>query len=111
MNQDYYIDYFIKKFEQIPEDMWCTELYTDNFGRCCARGHCGDGKIGRNDELRSLFEVLGKVPLTTINDGFDSRYQQPVIKDRVLAALRDIKSGKLDAKTNLFTDNTQNFIS
>jgi len=38
----YDIQYFIDKFEAIPENKWIKgTVYDTNSGRCCALGHCG----------------------------------------------------------------------
>lgn len=95
------VDYFIKKFEAIPEALWCTGAY--EYGdRCCVLGHCGfhytiadDGLATKHDQaleglaLIELFHKKGLQP-TNINDGEDGRYAQSSPKERILAALRAI---------------------
>lgn len=88
----YTVEYFLDKFEAIPEDQWCTGGLADQDGRRCAYGHCCNiDKFGVNftDESRALLQ-LGWYP-TVVNDGHSPRYQQPTPKQRVLAALRDLK--------------------
>lgn len=67
MNYD--VDYFINKFEAIPEEMWCVGLWVDSEGRKCALGHCMDAKaniIGchfyREEQiaLKNIKNLLGK---------------------------------------------------
>jgi len=111
---DYNIDYFIKKFEAIPEKMWIT-LNRGALGTPrCALGHCYNGVNGHAEEeaLSKLFiengltyiEGLnyesdkkyyirpGKGPaVALINNGMIHEYQQPTPKQRILAALYDIK--------------------
>lgn len=41
MKSKYTIDYFISKFESIPEDKWTTGIYQDEEDRFCVLGHCG----------------------------------------------------------------------
>ena len=102
----YDVDYFLKKFEAIPDDLWLIGTFqrTDEAGviRRCALGHCGGDGDGKYPEmtneyiaLKRIFtyaDFLGKAfYVTTINDGNDPRFQQPTPKARVLAALNHIK--------------------
>jgi hypothetical protein len=92
----YDVDYFIRKFAAIPEDNWYTHEYTNNDGtKMCALGHCGsrqdEDDTSQSNALRDILEHC----VGSINDGSDSRYQQPTPKQRILAALNDIKAGKL----------------
>lgn len=84
----YSIEYFIEKFEAIPEELWITGHYTDNDGRYCALGHCGLRTrmliCQESDALQTL------LPHTQyINDDRHPSYKQPTPKQRILAALRD----------------------
>jgi len=92
----YDIDYFIAKFEGIPEDKWCTGDYEDSHGRHCALGHCGGSLFSaRTKEEESLFSILGKVGM--INDGkigYDQFGDHP--KKRILSALSKAKEGTLN---------------
>ncbi len=92
--QVYDVDYFIRKFEAIPEEQWCTRQYTDDEGRHCALGWCRgfDGEYGYAEEV--ALERIAPFFVPDVNDGNDVRYQQPTPKQRVLAALRDIKETK-----------------
>ncbi len=67
---DYTIDYFISKFEAIPEDKWVIGVVRTNDGRCCAMGHCGvtySDNIGfgsdsywvSTKEANALLKILG----------------------------------------------------
>lgn len=84
MNYD--AKYFIKKFEAIPEEMWVAgEIVGPNF-ESCALGHCVmEGTDG-------YLSVLLKYNAAEINDGEVERYQQDTPKQRILAALRDVKN-------------------
>lgn len=105
--EDYTVDYFIEKFEKIPEDKWGIKRLTDDMGNHCALGHC---KVVENtqptSEAISLAGILLPLSETTlsitverdwyfivypINDGHHTNYQQPTPKQRILAALYDIK--------------------
>ena len=115
----YTVDFFINKFEAIPENKWCSGIffgYTSFWGiikkpngQRCAQGHCMElVKLRRNsadiksrsleetEALRKIFsDALGfdKVHYTValVNNGEDKRYQQPTPKQRILAALYDIR--------------------
>lgn len=118
------VDYFIKKFEAIPEELWCVgEQYNRNTKQRCALGLCnfehdGTRKLGAfdvNSESDRLSYILPPVEViknisgnsgyesggiadrefgnnvAAINNGESKRYQQPTPKQRILAALYDIK--------------------
>lgn len=95
----YNIPYFIKKFEAIPEDKWCTGEFDLN-GRHCVFGHCGMsaestvGKIPEAQALTSLFHRYGGGAVAT-NDDFDTDRNlgqgHEVSRDRILAALNWIQ--------------------
>lgn len=98
----YTVDYFISKFSAIPDNLWNAGEMIDKHGRHCAYGHCGvtDGDIVNdtmNEEgkaLSDLFYKNGLIPhlsVIGVNDGNDKRYKQPTPKQRILAALYDIK--------------------
>jgi hypothetical protein len=92
----YDVDYFIAKFSAIPDAAWLTGEY-EYKGKCCALGHCGISyKPGATqseeaDALIDLFTLIGQDP-TQVNDGEASEYPQLTPKERILAALRDIKA-------------------
>jgi hypothetical protein len=97
----YDVDYFINKFEAIPEEKWIT-LAFGSAGAHCALGHCGcdEDENGtrlhtiESAALENLFLQNVKVSVMNVNDytGPDFRlYQQPTPKQRILAALYDIK--------------------
>jgi hypothetical protein len=98
---NYNVDYFINKFEAIPEDQWCTGTFVDPYnGSHCALGHCGVNKNSNTNwpqESLDLMKLLHNyVNVTSINDGKDFKYQQETPKQRILAALKNIKeTGKL----------------
>jgi hypothetical protein len=117
---EYNVDYFINFFKAIPEDKWCINFFEDEYGRRCANGHLGAGRsilysILKATEgtaaIAALFRPLhvtcnGRSPivdsrtdysdkLAEINNGNSAEYQQPTPKQRVLAALRDVKALQL----------------
>lgn len=97
MDTQYDAQYFIEKFEAIPEDRWTTGEYVNSSKQCCALGHCGfrNNKnqiwTPEGEALVSLFDDGGLGIIDGVNDGHDPRYRQPTPKQRVLAALRDAK--------------------
>lgn len=93
MNYD--VDYFIKKFEAIPEELWIM-CYAFIDGKCCALGHCGvrenNSSYTETDESSAISSLFGsRTMVWKINDGADYKYRQPTPKQRILAALYDIK--------------------
>lgn len=107
----YNVDYFIIKFEAIPEGKWGeVDLLKNN--KRCAYGLCGminyclptlEAKAlgvifknlilsGFNTVLCDFVYVEGNV--IHINDGNTNEYRQPTPKQRILAALYDIKAAK-----------------
>jgi hypothetical protein len=88
---EYTVSYFIEKFSAIPEEIWLINEYERN-GSKCAFGHCG---MRDNNSLQSIPEAAAFVKIlqmaAVINDGESSEYQQPTPKQRILAALYDIK--------------------
>jgi len=96
METNYTLEYFIQKFEAIPEKNWCTDVwYRDD--ACCAIGHCGvkayvfTEDLNEAHALRDILAVDHVIKVANINDGSNSRYKQPTPKQRILAALYDIK--------------------
>lgn len=92
----YDVDYFIAKFEAIPENLWCRHHFTKGVEvkSHCVYGHCGARKAYDDTEegkaLKSLSEF--HCSMMQVNDGGDYRYKEDCAKSRVLAALRDIKA-------------------
>lgn len=62
MKEIYNVDYFIRKFEAIPEERWITGAFVDPSGNCCAFGHCGvrsgDDVFHPSSEAYALWEVF-----------------------------------------------------
>ena len=89
-------DYFIAKFEAIPDNRWCVNTYEGGGiirRKHCAVGHCGVRDFfTTTDEARCLYQVFGDLMVTAVNDGRHPGYPQPTPKQRILAALRDIKA-------------------
>lgn len=102
---EYTVDYFIKKFEAIPEDSFYQGEYANPYDNTkkCALGHCGRGNFHPTAESESLemliraysykTDIIATVSL--INDGSIKEFQQPTPKQRILAALYDIRDKEL----------------
>lgn len=89
---NYNIDYFIKKFEAIPEQNWCIKAVRKDH-QCCVMGHCLQKGEFTSEELLSLGKVFGSLSLAmNINNGDSSNYKQSTPKQRILAALYDLKA-------------------
>lgn len=96
MGTEFTVDYFIKKFEAIPDELWSVGNY-ESGGKCCALGHCGERlgtRVHESVALARMFDPLAW-PVSHINDGLFgtivTRYGNTP-KERILNALREIKS-------------------
>lgn len=90
-------EYFLSKFEAIPEEMWIIKDFTNvDCTKHCAVGHCANWKNGvgtstsETKPLCRLFDLIKEYP-TRVNDGESIHYPQPTPKLRILAALREIQ--------------------
>lgn len=91
ITKNYDVDYFIEKFKAIPEELWCVGKFQIE-ERCCALGHCEERKRIITEESKSL-RIITKNLTSFINDGVHGKYRQSTPKQRILAALEDIKKG------------------
>jgi hypothetical protein len=95
MNYD--VDYFIKKFEAIPENKWTTGAYMNNKGQSCALGHCGIHRsvpISQEPiELSNLFIRKLGISVLAVND-FKLIKWGSTPKERILNALKEIKANE-----------------
>jgi hypothetical protein len=103
----YTAEYFIRKFEAIPEEKWCVNEFRAGRKKC-ALGHCGvrantPVKVDAVDHFGScpwgipaadaLHRLVGQhfsSGVGHINDGEHPLFKQPTPKARILAALSDI---------------------
>lgn len=73
MKPNFDIDYFIAKFEAIPDERWTVGRLTDDEGRHCALGHCGDfypHPISESWTLQKIFKNgPGCADVVELNDG------------------------------------------
>lgn len=98
MNSEIYtVDYFIKKFEAIPDNKWVTGHFMQEDGKRCAIGHC----VGPENQLPALIMLFNNnitASVVQVNDmgrayhNGPILYPQPTPKERILAALYDIKA-------------------
>lgn len=119
------VDYFINKFEAIPEDKWLTnsqgEIEAQGELPHCAIGWCknenglyGNSRADKNTSkyaftafsaeasaleelfhqhgIKSRWDVRNGWNIADVNNGDHPRYKQPTPKQRILAALQDIKA-------------------
>jgi hypothetical protein len=100
----YDVDYFIKKFEAIPD----SEIGVLSLDNKCALLYCGARVSSRGNyiltkESAALVKILAPIsPKTSdpgstvwnINDGNHYGYKQRTPKQRILAALYDIKKAQ-----------------
>lgn len=97
----YTIDYFIKKFEAIPEEKWTVGQYSDNENNHCALGHCGargfdivtTTETEESIALRKLFERYGQ-RVADVNDNYTLFRSTP--KSRILDALYEFRDNQKD---------------
>lgn len=113
MKTEFTIDYFINKFEAIPEERWTTGTFKRIINtpekldyQCCALGHLGLKKhddIFLNEKAKALQSFFNKdtsgrpscVPVTNINDDYSERYHKgETPKQRILNALKSIKQNE-----------------
>lgn len=110
MNYD--VNYFIDMFSAIPEDQWCIRKLINEVEQKCALGHCllrhtnykEWNSILRKDftslEAQALVVLFTRnnMNVADVNNGDDIKYPQKTPKQRVLAALSDIKEAQSGKK-------------
>jgi hypothetical protein len=106
---EYTVDYFIEKFENVPEDAWGTGCCDDFEGHKCALGLCGldslvdDDKMDNYPEAKALCVLFSKYlrkdvwwsNVYCINDyPFDTSSTNPgkEAKERIISTLKKIKN-------------------
>lgn len=93
MTAEFGIDYFLAKFEAIPEEHWTVGDYEID-GLCCAVGHCGRRCHADTIEACALDELFYKYcghNAANINDSVDEIPKHETPKERILAALQSFK--------------------
>jgi Zn-finger protein len=104
----YTVDYFIKKFEAIPEDQWGTGKYVSENNRMCALGFCGVRPCENTEEGDDL-SVLSNNMIHFINDGKDYHYTESTPKQRVLAYLYNVKKHQEAAEQKIVEENIKQY--
>lgn len=123
----YTVDYFITKFEAIPEEQYCEGVFRSG-NACCANGHCGVEYLIHDEScltaesigLQKVFSVLqihekGRLiedgfgglysdKAAFINNGLCDEYRQSTPKQRILAALYDIKKIQQEKQMGVVND-------
>lgn len=91
----FYLDVIIPYIENTTEDSWCMDVVKTKDGKNCLFGHLFD--LG-GSELMDWFENIATTYMVyPVNDGQNPLYPQPTPKQRCIAYLKDLQSGK--AKT------------
>lgn len=99
----YTLDYFIKKFSEIPRNQWCTGKLANGLGQKCAYGHCGESMKRPTKESRALDALVATsdssyVGLASVNDGRIGAELKAELgkhpKTRVIRYLKSLKVGK-----------------
>lgn len=103
------LDSVIAYMEKTPEDSWLMGKVRSEEGETnCFFGHLFS--MGKTDPDGShLWHVFEELWATTymlypVNDGEDPCYPQPTPKQRVLAYLHDLQSGKAPTTVRLMED-------
>lgn len=107
------VNYFIDKFNAIPEDQWCINHQLDTKGRRCALGHANEGSWAEGTALQNLFlkhkiyypksyTCSGAIyhGVAAVNNGIHPAYKQSTPKQRILRALYNIKKAEYPEITN-----------
>lgn len=106
MKQNYFdVDYFLNKFDAIPENEWTTHTYTryEEVVKHCVFGHCGvrvangidTTFTNESQALVYLFDQSLKISVININDnnvGFAFDLEETP-KQHIMSALILIKAG------------------
>ena len=91
---EFTIDYFIEKFEAIPESQWCIKTTEDEFGRKDASGHCGvkrSGPLTREALVLNKFVYTDYLCISYVNDGTLAAATGSTPKARVVNVLKKLK--------------------
>lgn len=115
MIQETTIDELINFFRSKPEENYLIRQY-----RCSEKGcafgllrdtpHLHMGLIELEEQYKHLFSPLGPNDIyyfMKINNGEDEKYQQPTPKQRILAALYDIKKMQQPEPGQIVQDSVQ----
>lgn len=95
----YDLEYFIAKFEGIPEHEWCTGTYISADGLSkCAYGHCGvRASTPDTDEEKGLDAITGDIEggyyISLVNDNKNDSFSEfgSTPKERVINYLKSLR--------------------
>lgn len=95
----YDLDYFIAKFEKIPDDEWTDQgEFVDRSGCKCAYGHCGAIK-SKNDseESTALYKIDEYYNIVPVNDNWRGNFAHlgTTPKQRVVNYLKSLRNDVL----------------
>lgn len=90
------VNEFISFFEKIPDQNIISGDAFDNCGNYCSGGWIIEKlEAGSYTCLDRIFIKVIGYSIPTINDGYCYKYNQPTPKQRILAALYDIRDKEL----------------
>lgn len=96
------IDDYISFYQAIPDDKWCTGVFTTDDGRCCALGHLGERNMNTTPiDVKNLQDMAIKYGdyISDVNDGSpEYLHLGDTPKERVVNYLKNLKEWRLIAK-------------
>src|SRR5690242_21599062 len=109
------LERIVEYMENTPEDSWCTEVVRTKDGKNCFYGHLFD--MGGGDTEGgggSLWDYFEEAYATTfmlypVNDGRHPDYPQATPKQRCIAYLRDLISGKKETTAQLLEEEAERY--
>lgn len=94
--QKFDLEYFVSKFEAIPDDQWITGEFFDERGCKCAYGHCG-AVNSSTDTIESSklldLDLEHSFRIAAVNDNTDNEYSAygSTPKQRVVNYLKSLR--------------------
>ncbi len=89
---DFTLEEILYYLENTTEESWCTGVVKTKDGGNCFFGHLFD--LGGNLLFNAFENIATTYMVYPVNDGENSKYQQPTPKQRCIAYLKDLISGK-----------------
>jgi len=103
------LDVIITYLESTTEESWCMDVVKTKDGKSCLFGHLFDLGGG---ELFDWFENIANTFMVyPVNDGKNENYQQPTPKQRCVAYLKDLQSGKAKTTYQLVDEEYERYSS
>ena len=103
------LDVIIPYMENTTEESWCENVVKTKDGKNCLFGHLFDLGGG---ELFDWFENIATTYMVyPVNDGKNENYQQPTPKQRCVAYLKDLQSGKAKTTYQLMDEEYERYSS